>query len=117
MTSTQTPKWNRESITALLARNDQAVERAMLVLFDRQTADEQMTDATRKQNGRGFTAFNAEIFSSFAKQVHQGRTLSPKQLALARKPDKFGNPRIARYWSQLLEAIEDKQATATARVQ
>jgi hypothetical protein len=114
MTNTQTP--NRESITALLARNDNAVERALLVLFDRQTADEQMTDATRQHNGRGFTAFDAEIFSSFAKQVRQGRTLSPKQLALARKPDKFGNPRIARYWSQLLEAAEAKQA-ATARVQ
>jgi hypothetical protein len=100
--------WNRESITALLARNDRAVERALVVLFDRQTADEQASDVTSHQNGIGFSGLDAEIFSSFAKQIQQGRTLSPKQLAIARKADKNGNQRIARYWRQLLEAIEAK---------
>lgn len=39
--------WDRAKIEKLLRDNDRAVERAMIVLCQRQTADEQ-TDAARK---------------------------------------------------------------------
>jgi hypothetical protein len=106
-----TVTWDRESISALLARNDRAVERALVVLYDRQTAGEQDAEATHESNGRGFTGVDAYIFSSFAKQIQRGRSLTPKQLAVCRKPDKNGNLRIARYWNQLLEIINEKGQT------
>lgn len=106
--------WTKERLIELLEKNNLAVERALLVLFERQTADEQTSEHTRHKNGRGFTAFDAEIFSSFAKQVQRsrnapGQRLSRNQLECCRKRDKNGNMRIACYWKQLLEEIENKQ--------
>lgn len=42
----------RDSIIALLETNDLAVARALLVLNERQTQDEQMTEHTSHRNGR-----------------------------------------------------------------
>src|SRR5437764_9937822 len=97
--------WDRESLIALLNTNNYAVERALLTIYARQTADEQETETTSHNNGVGFSGFDAEIFSSFAVQVEQstrpnGQRLSPKQFAIARKPGKGGTPRIGRYAKQ-----------------
>lgn len=110
MPSTQTPTqapqtWDRARINDLLLRSPQAVERALVVLYQRQTADEQQKDRTVAHNKRGFGAFDAELFSSFARQVEKGRSLSPNQVAVCLKRDKYGNPRIGRYWAQLLSEI------------
>lgn len=97
--------WTEQEITDLLARSDKAVERALLRLYERQTAYEQSAERTNDENGVGFGAFDAEIFTSFAKQLLKGWHLSSKQLAICRKP--FGKnsqiPRIAKYRKQLLE--------------
>ena len=103
-TQTQTA-WDRGSINRLLLRNPKAVEKALILLHDRQTTDEQQTGQTSHANKRGFGAFDAEIFSSFAMQIKRGRWLSPKQIAVCLKLDKHGNPRIGRYWAQLAELI------------
>jgi len=57
--------------------------RGILAIYDRQTADEQTTEQTRYHNGVGFGATDAEILSSFAKQLQKGRTLSQKQVTIA----------------------------------
>lgn len=72
--------WTRDEINALLRRNPKAVERAMLALFARQTADEQATDATRHHNGRGFNAPSARRGSYYARWVRSGRTLTGAHL-------------------------------------
>ena len=93
----------KDYIKALLARSDQAIARALLVLLDRQTDDEQDSQVAKYQNGRGFTSCDAAILTSFALQVQQGRTLSPKQLNLARRY-------LPKYSGQLLEAAQQKAA-------
>lgn len=97
--------WTEQEIIDLLARSDKAVERALLRLYERQTSYEQSSEITHDANDVGFGAFDAEIFSSFAKQILRGFHLSPKQLEVCRKP--FGKknpiPRIAKYRKQLLE--------------
>lgn len=100
----------REIITELLLKNDRAVERALVILFERQTLDEQASRTTKWANGRGFGAYDAEIFSSFARQILKGWTLSQKQLACCRKKSTRGSVRIARYWRQLIEAADVKAA-------
>jgi len=102
-------KWNRTKIANLLATNNKAVERALIVVFNNQELDEQAMDSTHKANGIGFTAFDADILSSFAKHILKGRSLSPKQLEVARKKDKFGNMKIAKYWKQLQAEIIRKE--------
>jgi len=106
---TEVRKWDRSSLNDLFMKNDRAVERALIVLFNRQTADEKRTETTRVLNNRGFTAADADILSSLAKQVQRGRTLSPKQLGICRKAGKNGICRLARYHRQLIEEIKIKE--------
>lgn len=92
-----------------LAISDKWVMNAVLCIYARQTADEQASDTTEHQNGVGFSGADAEILSSFAKQIIEFRAgrsrwavaLTPRQMALARK-------RIGKYARQLWEAAHAK---------
>jgi hypothetical protein len=96
-------------IIRLLETNDKAIARALLVLKDRQTADEQRSESTRHLNGRGFRPCHARMGVSMAKFFERNGYLSPKQIAYWRKRGKEGM-RIAIYWRQLLEAAHEKAA-------
>ncbi len=45
--------------------------KALLTIYERQTADEQVTKSTRVHNGVGFTGVDGEILSSFAERLQQ----------------------------------------------
>lgn len=77
--------WTREEIEGLLRINDRAVERAMVVIWERQTADEQAVGATRHHNGIGFCGWSARSGSYFAGWVREGRRLTGKHLERARR--------------------------------
>jgi len=77
--------WTREAIETLIRTNDRAVERAMVAIWERQTADEQATEATRHHNGIGFSGWTARSGSYYAKWVGSGRHLSGKHLDKARR--------------------------------
>jgi hypothetical protein len=77
--------WNRNGIRHLLLTNDRAVERAMVAIYKRQTADEKATDDTKHVNGRGFNCCHAKRGSYFARWVLSGRRLSGWHLETARK--------------------------------
>jgi hypothetical protein len=98
----------KQEIVQLLAENDKAVARALIVLNERQTTDEQRTQATRVHNGRGFKPCHARMGTSMAQFYQRNKYLSPKQLAYWRKLDKRGTMRIACYWAQLLEVAQAK---------
>ena len=86
--------------------------RAMLAIYDRQTATEQATEATSVDNGIGFNGLDAAILSSFSKQVQRWDSmpadlrrfpvpLSDKQLVIARK-------KMAKYAGQLARIARTK---------
>jgi len=100
-----------KDVVELLRNNDKAIARALIVLKDRQTSDEQTSETTRHQNGRGFRPCHAKMGVSMAKFYERTGYLSPKQLAYWRKEGKQGM-RISIYWRQLLEAARDKAARA-----
>ena len=88
--------------------------RAMLAIYEKQTATEQETATTKESNGIGFNGLDAEILSSFSKQVQRWEgtpeplrrfpvPLSEKQLNLARK-------KMAKYAGQLARIARAKQA-------
>lgn len=68
----------KESIIKLLKDNDKAVARALVVLNERQTFDEQASENTRHLNGRGFRPCHARMGSSMAKFFERKGYLSPK---------------------------------------
>ena len=95
----------KDFIANLLRTNDAAVERAMVVLYERQTQDERSTSTTRHHNQRGFSSAHASKGSYYARWVRSGRRLTGHHLDRARK--------IAlHYTSQLLEAARDKASKA-----
>ena len=77
--------WTRTEIEEMINGNDRAVERAMVAIWERQTADEQETQGTRHHNGRGFASATARSGTYFAEWVRSGRRLTGKHLVKARK--------------------------------
>lgn len=95
--------WTKALIQEKLETSRVMVERSLLKLYERQTTDEQAMGQTVVHNKRGFTAFDAEILTSFAEQIRrnrygkpEGQRLTDRQLEVARK-------RVKHYWKQLLE--------------
>ena len=105
-------KLDKTSIVKLLETNDKAIARALVVLNERQTADEQATQDTRHRNGRGFRPCHAHMGTSMAQGYLRFGRLTEKQIAYWRKRDKSGNMRIGIYWKQLIEAAMEKAANA-----
>src|SRR3990167_4269191 len=97
----------KEKIIDLLTKNDSVVERAMVVLYDRQTASEQNNCTTIEHNGRGFSSSDASIGTYYAKWIISGKRLTGSHLARARKM-------AFKYTRQLLEAAEAKAARKAA---
>lgn len=94
---------NKQTIVNLLNTNDLAIGRALIVLNERQTQDEQASQGTRYSNGRGFTPADAWMGTSTAKYFLISHKLTERQLAYWRKPNAKGTPRINKYAGQLLE--------------
>lgn len=101
------------AIIELLRTNDKAVCRALVVLNERQTTDEQISENTKHRNNRGFRPCHARMGTSMAKFYEKRGFLTPKQIAYWRKEGKEGM-RIAIYWRQLLDAAHKKQAAKAA---
>ena len=99
---------NKQIIVNMLATDDRAVARALLVLNQRQTAEEQATENTRYLNGRGFRPCHARMGTSMAKFFQRTGYLTPKQIAYWRAKDRSGSMRIGIYWAQLLEEAQAK---------
>jgi hypothetical protein len=96
--------WDKAKIHALLDEKPKAVERAIVAIYNRQTASEKNALATTDSNGIGFAANDAEFLSSLAEWINKGRSLSAKQLAIGRN-------RIKRYHRQLCEIANEKEVT------
>jgi len=77
--------WEKDEIKEILIRSDVFVTRSVVKMLERQTADEAQGGYTHEANSVGFSAFDAEFLTSIANQIIDGRNLSPKQIASARK--------------------------------
>ena len=98
----KTKKERVSFIREKLAISPQWAVRGMVKIFEYQTESEKISELTKEQNGVGFNGVDAEILSSFVKQVSKGRTLSPKQLSIVYK-------KMPKYAGQL-ESISEKSA-------
>jgi len=85
----------KEFIKEKLVTDQRWLMRGITAIYEKQTYDEQQSEATKEDNGVGFNGIDAYILSSFAKQIKAGRTLSIKQLAIAQK-------KMLKYARQLL---------------
>ena len=96
-----------------LSTNPALAQRAIVKLWQRQTADEQTAQSTGHDNGIGFNGTDAFILSSFAEQINKGRTLSVKQLTIAfKKLPKYSRQIISEIPADKLIEIEKKVVIA-----
>lgn len=107
----------KQEIIALLNKNPKAIARALVVLNERQTTDEQISEATINQNGRGFTLADARMGTSMANYYTKFGRLSEKQLDYWKKPNVNGIPRINKYAGQLLLIATEKANLAMAQME
>jgi len=99
MQNRPTKKMVKEYVRKRLANEDKMAIKALLMVFNHQTSDEQSTDRTRYQNNVGFTAFDAEFLTKLAKQYQEKNWLSVKQLAILKKI-------MPKYWKQVIDACD-----------
>jgi len=74
-----------EQLRQRLTSNDRWALRALMRIYQNQTADEQCRETTIERNGIGFTGPDAEILTSFARQYQRRGCLSPKQMIILRR--------------------------------
>jgi hypothetical protein len=113
----------KEEFVELLDTYNVWVERTLVVLFERQTAEEQERQITAEDNGVGFTGFDGNILSSLAQQVIDktergvpaGKRLTEGQLTkICRKRDKRGVHMLGKYWKQIKSIMDAKTAQKVA---
>ena len=99
--------WTKEEIRAKLVESAVWRDKAVVSIYGYQTADEQMTDATRHHNGVGFNGVDAGILSDFARQIKAGRNMSAKQALIIEK-------KMPKYAKQLTAIANMKAEAASA---
>lgn len=86
---------DQQSIRQLIATSDKAVLRALVAIYQRQTATEQHKYTTVEKNGVGFSASDASTCSKYAKICLKQGWLPAPDIALLR-------PVMMKYAKQLL---------------
>ena len=82
--------------------------RALGIVFENQTADEQRIDDTKHHNKTGFSAADAKFGSQLYKKGLSNKTLSPRALAFTRRM-------LKKYWKQLDQANYTISSTTVIR--
>lgn len=86
------------------------VGKALVGLFDRQTADEKAVNATTKSNSMGFTGSDAKSGSLTARTYLKNKSLQAWQVEKWLKKNEDGFSRITKYHKQLNEIAIRKAA-------
>lgn len=77
--------WTKDEMKDILTRYDDQLCKAVVKIWEYQTADEQRVGETKEHNGVGFNGLDANILSSFAEFYKRTGFLTPKQIVIARK--------------------------------
>ena len=92
----------RSYLKVQLGVNPAWAKKALIEIFNNQTDDEVRCETTSDLNGIGFSGTDAEILTSFAKQLMRRGSLSPKQMTIVFK-------KMPKYWKQIMGiSNEDK---------
>jgi hypothetical protein len=91
-------------------RKVQIVGRAMVALFNRQVAVEQVRNEAVLVNFRGFCSQDARQGCITAKYFLKHGKLEGWMIDQWTKCDRRGTPRLVKYWRQLNEVAEEKAA-------
>jgi hypothetical protein len=94
--------YTKEVIQEKLSSDLRWMERAVIVLYNRQTEDEKVTSHTRHENGRGFNGTDSKYLTFVSKYLLRGGRLSGSHV------QKVGK-KLPKYWRQIQEEIQIKK--------
>jgi hypothetical protein len=97
----------KAQIQKLIDTDDKAVARAVVRIYQRQTASEQRAEHTHLNNSIGFNAPDAKYLTFAAKYVLRNGALTGEHIDRVRA-------KIRRYWKQLIEIAEETNARRVA---
>ena len=108
-TSQNTSKrtWTKDEILSVLLTNDTQVAKALVKLYDYQTASEQDDQETKYHNRVGFNGVDGKFLSNVAEFYKRNGYLSPKQLFKVRKSLKKYAAQLARIANGVNEEAVD----------
>ena len=98
---TKTSQWN-EYIRKLLATNEKALCRAIMLIYDNQTKEEKIVGRSISHNAKGFSRWDSEEMSDIARKLKRGEKLLSNEIIHSRLV-------MPKYWKQLMEIAKDKQ--------
>lgn len=93
--------WTKEEIRELLNRNNVAVIKGLVRIYEFQTDDERTYDNTIEDNGVGFSGVDGEILTSIANQFLKWGSVSEKQFAIVKK-------KMVKYAGQLAKIANEQ---------
>ena len=91
----------RQYLQDLVRTNDKALLRAIWVIYQRQTDEEQKTGVTTEENGMGFGKVDAEFFTNLVVKMRHGQKLTTGEMAAAHN-------KMPKYWRQLMVVSKTK---------
>jgi hypothetical protein len=105
--------WTKERMQSLLSTNDLAVERALVVIYDRQTHDEKRDSETKHHNARGFRKNHDHTGSRLACYILKGwkQTNGKKRLHLNQVNLGKAREIVLHYHKQLCEVANEKETS------
>ncbi len=92
----------KEYVQATICRSDNAVMRAAIFLYKKQTEYEKMTKQGQTINGIGFNRIDTPVISQFAEDCLKDKGAKVEYINKIR-------PRILKYCSQIAKLINDKK--------
>jgi hypothetical protein len=95
-------EYTKEFIQEKLRTDIRWMERAVLVLYSKQTKEEQKVNDTIQNNGVGFNGTDGRYLSWVATYLQKGNHLSGHHI------QKVSN-KIQKYWKQIQVAIEEHE--------
>lgn len=97
-----------EVLQGKLRTDSRWAQRALLAIYRNQTSDEQVSANVTHHNCMGFRCMDSIILTSFANQLQQRGSLSPKQMSIVHKL----MPKYARQLMKFYgDAIQSKLAS------
>lgn len=77
--------WTQEEMKTLVSTNKKVALRALFILYNRQTKEEQESYETKEHNGQGFNAFDANLLTSIVQSYCKYGHLTTRQYEVLHK--------------------------------
>jgi hypothetical protein len=100
------------SIRAMILERDDALEKAIIRIYEGQTENEKNAERTSIDNGVGFNSVDAQFLSSLAKQIMENKYNKPLGYRLSCKQRDIARKKMVKYAGQIFRIFVEPNQKA-----